>query len=169
MNIAKVLRCQENFLSVCVVGWFNLCTLITLCATGVQPHPAPESNQTQPGEADSTSHRPHTLPQFEWWQCYYCIIMFSFDVDDMFLFFYIFWDKQRTILPEMNVWDDFDFFYYFLNCKPNIWRSLKLLTMFSLTCLVCGDQGPTRTRALGPMTYSPWLYGYVGICQCVLD
>ena len=25
-------------------GWFNLCTLITPCATGVQPHPAPESN-----------------------------------------------------------------------------------------------------------------------------
>ncbi|CAL8387263.1 unnamed protein product [Boreogadus saida] len=50
MNIAKVLRCQENYLSVCVVGWFNLCTLITLCATGVQPHPAPESNQTQPGD-----------------------------------------------------------------------------------------------------------------------
>ena len=33
---------------VCGDGWFNLCTLITQCATGVQPHPAPESNQTPP-------------------------------------------------------------------------------------------------------------------------
>ena len=32
-------------------GWSNLCSLITQCATGVQPHPAPESNQTPPAEA----------------------------------------------------------------------------------------------------------------------
>ena len=43
-------------------GWFNLCTLITPCATGVQPHPAPESNQSDsgPDEAAYTNH-PHTL------------------------------------------------------------------------------------------------------------
>ena len=35
---------------------------ITQCATGVQPHQAPESNQTQPGEAAQPSPHPHTLP-----------------------------------------------------------------------------------------------------------
>ena len=33
----------EIFLSVCGYGWFNLCTLIAQCATGKQPHPAPQS------------------------------------------------------------------------------------------------------------------------------
>ena len=27
-------------------GWYNLCTLISQCTTGVQPYPAPESNQS---------------------------------------------------------------------------------------------------------------------------
>ncbi|CAL8296460.1 unnamed protein product [Lota lota] len=36
--------------SVCGDGWFNLCTLIAQCATGVQPHPAPESNQSDSGQ-----------------------------------------------------------------------------------------------------------------------
>ena len=58
----KCCHLGEHFLSVCGDGWFNLCTLITQCATGVQPHPAPESNQTGPGEAASTSHHPHILP-----------------------------------------------------------------------------------------------------------
>ena len=49
----------------CGDGWFNLCTLITQCATGVQPHPAPESNQTRPGEAASTRHHPHTPTIFD--------------------------------------------------------------------------------------------------------
>ena len=31
-------------------GWFNLCSLIAQCATGVQPHPAPESNQSESGQ-----------------------------------------------------------------------------------------------------------------------
>ena len=36
-------------LSVCVFGdgWFNLSTLIAQHATGVQPHPDPESDQTR--------------------------------------------------------------------------------------------------------------------------
>ena len=38
-------------LSACGYGWSNLCTLITQRATGVQPHPAPDFNQTRPGEA----------------------------------------------------------------------------------------------------------------------
>ncbi|CAL8326343.1 unnamed protein product [Lota lota] len=37
-------------LSVCGGGWFNLCTLIAQCATGVQPHPAPDSNQSDSGQ-----------------------------------------------------------------------------------------------------------------------
>ena len=42
--------CQLN--SLCVeMAWFNCCTLITQCATGVQPHPAPKSIQTGPGAA----------------------------------------------------------------------------------------------------------------------
>ena len=32
-------------------GWFNVCALITQWAKGVQPQPALEANQTQPGEA----------------------------------------------------------------------------------------------------------------------
>ena len=32
-------------------AWFNLYTLITQCATGVQPHSAPKSNQS-----DSSTH-----------------------------------------------------------------------------------------------------------------
>ena len=48
--------------SVCGDGWLNLCTLITQCATGVQPHSAPESNQSDSGlgETALTSRQPHT-------------------------------------------------------------------------------------------------------------
>ncbi|CAL8234129.1 unnamed protein product [Arctogadus glacialis] len=50
---------------VCGDFWFNLCTLIAQCVTGVQPLPAPESNQTgQPrllGPAIIHTHS-HTLP-----------------------------------------------------------------------------------------------------------
>ena len=51
---------QELCLSERGDGWFNLCSLISQCATGVQPHPALESNQRPPGEAASTSHHTHT-------------------------------------------------------------------------------------------------------------
>ena len=37
-------------LSVCDDGWFNQCTLIAQCTTGVQPHPFPEFNQTDSGQ-----------------------------------------------------------------------------------------------------------------------
>ena len=30
-------------------GWFNLCTLVPECRTGVKPHPAPESIQPDSG------------------------------------------------------------------------------------------------------------------------
>ena len=45
--------CHAGYLSLSVYsdGWFNLCPLMTQCATGVQPHLAPESNRTRPGEA----------------------------------------------------------------------------------------------------------------------
>ena len=33
--------------SVCGDGWFNLPTLISQCATGVQPHLAPQSQQSE--------------------------------------------------------------------------------------------------------------------------
>ena len=36
--------------SVCGDGWFNLCTLIVQCTKGVQPHPAPECNQSDSGQ-----------------------------------------------------------------------------------------------------------------------
>ena len=50
---------------VCVVMAGLTCYNLTAqCATSVQPHPAPESNQTSPGEAASTSRHPHTLPHF---------------------------------------------------------------------------------------------------------
>jgi hypothetical protein len=52
---------QEISLSVYGDGWFNLCRLITQCTTGVQPNPAPGSNQTPPGEAAETSRHPHSL------------------------------------------------------------------------------------------------------------
>ena len=54
--MARALHCHAGALSPSVWGdgWSNLCTLITQWATGVQPHPAPESNQTPPGEAAST-------------------------------------------------------------------------------------------------------------------
>ena len=50
-------------------GGPNLYTLIGQRATGVQPHPAPESNQTRPAEAaentlHSHSHRSHTQYPF---------------------------------------------------------------------------------------------------------
>ena len=48
-------------LTVCGDGWFNLCTWITQCVTGVQPHPAQSPIRLVPGEAASTSHHPHTL------------------------------------------------------------------------------------------------------------
>ena len=53
-------------LIVCGDGWFDMCKLVTQCITGVHiesSDPAPESNPTAPGEAASTSHHPHTLPQ----------------------------------------------------------------------------------------------------------
>ena len=58
--------------SVCGDDWFNLCTLITQCATGVQPDPAPESTQTGPGEAALTSHHPYTLKQYRYVYFYFC-------------------------------------------------------------------------------------------------
>ena len=65
--MARALHCHAGALSPSVWGdgWSNLCTLITQWATGVQPHPAPESNQTgQPrllGLAIIHTHS-HTLP-----------------------------------------------------------------------------------------------------------
>ena len=35
---------------VCGDGGFDPCTLVSQCATGVQPHPAPESNQFDAGQ-----------------------------------------------------------------------------------------------------------------------
>ena len=58
---------QELSLSVCGDGWFNLCSLITQRETGVQPPPAPESNQTRPlrllkpAIAHTHSHWVHVL------------------------------------------------------------------------------------------------------------
>ena len=49
-------------LAVCVVMAGLIGAPFTQRATGVQPHLAPESNQTGPGEAASTSHRRHTFP-----------------------------------------------------------------------------------------------------------
>ena len=51
--------CQLN--SLCVeMAWFNCCTLITQCATGVQPHPAPKSNWARCGCRHPHTHS-HTL------------------------------------------------------------------------------------------------------------
>ncbi|CAL8272225.1 unnamed protein product [Lota lota] len=47
---APCCHAEELSPSVCGGGWFNLCTLIAQCATGVQPHPAPESNQSDSGQ-----------------------------------------------------------------------------------------------------------------------
>ena len=47
---------------VCADGCFNLCTLITPCATGVQPHLAQEYS-----EAAKTRNHPHTLHTFACW------------------------------------------------------------------------------------------------------
>ena len=44
-------------------GWLNLCTLISQCTTGVQPHPAPESIQSDSGQVRLLKPAiNHTLP-----------------------------------------------------------------------------------------------------------
>ena len=45
-----VVAIWENPSSVRGDSWLNLFTLIAQCATGVQAHPAPESNQTNSGQ-----------------------------------------------------------------------------------------------------------------------
>jgi len=49
---------------VCGDGWLILCVLITQRTTGVQPHPAPDSNQPDWGQVrllkPATHHTPHT-------------------------------------------------------------------------------------------------------------
>ena len=51
MILVHYCHAGDLVLSVCGVGWFNLCPLTTQCATGVQPHSALKSNKTQPVEA----------------------------------------------------------------------------------------------------------------------
>ena len=47
------------------MSWFNLCTLIASWETGVQPHQAPESNQSESGQVRllklAIIHMPHSL------------------------------------------------------------------------------------------------------------
>ena len=55
-NLAFCVAIEANTPSVCVCGdvWFNLCKLMTQCATCehvAHAHPARESNQSRPGEA----------------------------------------------------------------------------------------------------------------------
>ena len=55
---------QQIAQSVCGDGWVNLCTRITQCALGVQPHPDPKSNQTGPGGQHTHSERSAALQLF---------------------------------------------------------------------------------------------------------
>ena len=47
-------------------GWFNLCTLISQCTTGVKPHPASVSNHSDSGQVrlfqPAISHKPSHTP-----------------------------------------------------------------------------------------------------------
>ena len=57
MNMASSRVCVEmagltccTLINQCATGQ-SMCILINQCATGVLPQPAPESNQSRPGEA----------------------------------------------------------------------------------------------------------------------